>query len=91
MMANADIALDFIAYRGKKDFKPKLLNSPSVMRLVDSCGERVQKRASNMFYATSYRLKKAKKGKTRCHAFVVTGSHAAMRDNAKHMTLKKSI
>ena len=91
MMANADIALDFIAYRGKKDFKPKLLNSPSVMQLVDSCGEKVQRRANGMFYAKTYRLKKAKKGKTRCHAFVYTGSRVAMRDNAKHMTLKKSI
>ena len=72
-------------------YKTYLLNSDPVMRLVDELAEQVRTRASSMYGAERYVVKKAVRGPKRCHAVVATGDLHAIRSNAKHMTLLKSI
>ncbi len=80
-----------VVYKPNAAFKPQLLNSAGVMAIVDEKAQGIRSRASGMFGATSYKLVKARAGKVRCHAYVVTGDLHAMRSNALHMTLNKAL
>lgn len=72
-------------------FKAALLNSPGVQQVVTTSARTVQSTASGMFEASNYVLRPARPGKVRCHAYVATGDLHAMRSNARHMTLMKSL
>ena len=84
----ASVSVRFVPNGG---YKSSLLNSEPVMALVDQLAYKVQGRASGMFGAQSYVVKRAVRGPKRCHAVVATGDRHAMRSNAMHMTLLKSI
>ena len=80
-----------VRFKASDAYKPILLNSEPVMSLVNQLAYEIQSRASSMYGAERYVMKKAVKGPTRCHAIVATGDMHAVRSNAVHMTLLKSI
>ena len=81
-----------VRYKPNPKFKSLILNSSGAMQVVNAHAARIHSRACSMFDASDYVLKKASRaGRTRCHAFVATGDVHAMRSNALHMTLEKSL
>lgn len=80
-----------VTYRANPGFKAQLLNSQGAMQAVNVHAATIHSRACGMYAASNYVLRKARPGKVRCHAYVATGDIHAMRSNAKHMTLEKSL
>ena len=80
-----------VVYKPKKAGMRMILNSAGMQEAVTAAAREIQGRASSMFGADNYGLREAKPGKFRCHAFVYTGDLHAIRSNALHQTLQKSI
>ena len=80
-----------VKYKTNPNGMRELLNSPGMQQAVTEAAEGIQVRAQSMFGATNYGLSPARPGKNRCHAIVYTGDTYAIRSNALHQTLLKSI
>lgn len=85
-MANAKVV-----YKTKPAGMRELLNGPGLQGAVTEAASGIQGRASSMFGASNYGLSPARPGKNRCHAIVYTADTYAIRSNALHNTLLKSI
>lgn len=80
-----------VTYKTNPNGMRELLNGPGIQQAVTEAASGIQGRASSMFGATNYGLSPARPGKNRCHAIVYTGDTYAIRSNALHQTLLKSI
>ena len=69
----------------------EILNGAGAQALTTQAAQEIQGRASSMFGASNYGLSEARPGKHRCHAIVYTADLHAMRSNALHQTLQKSL
>ena len=80
-----------VVYKPKKAGMRMILNSAGMQAAVTAAAQEIQGRASSMFGASNYGISEARPGKFRCHAIVYTADIYAIRSNALHQTLQKSI
>jgi len=80
-----------VVYKTKPAGMKMILNSAGMQAAVTQAAQGIQGRASSMFGASNYGLSPARPGKFRCHAIVYTADRYAIRSNALHQTLLKSI
>lgn len=80
-----------VTFKPNRAFKAELLNSAGAQQAVNTSARAILSTACGMYDASNYVMRQARPGKVRCHAFVTTGDVHAMRSNARHMTLVKSL
>ena len=68
-----------------------VLNGEGAQAAVNQAAQEIHGRACGMFGASNYGISEARPGKNRCHAIVYTADIYAIRSNALHQTLQKSI
>lgn len=78
-------------YVPNRKFAKQAMNSPEMIAETTAKAEEICTTANSMYGASGYRVSPGRKGKVSAHALVYTGDRYAMRSNALHNTLQKSI
>lgn len=78
-------------YVPNRSFARRAMKSEQAHKLVGAKAEEICERANGMYGAQSYMVKPPMNGKVSVHALVYTGDEYAIRSNALHNTLQKSI
>lgn len=78
-------------YVKNRGFARQAMNGPGAIASVTEKANECQARAVSMYGAKNYQVSPGQKGKVSAHALVYTGDRYAMRSNALHNTLQKSL